>query len=397
MVTYRLCSHVNTFLSSSKGTGRLSTWTECGSTCLVQGIKLYWHVLDAMLRAEEANAGAAGVNSLITRWSFHQCLLACSFEMVAASYRMGSLSFPSIPERLKLKPFDLVKMIGPFVHAEPSLPRDLKHHLFTIEEKILESVAWQPGSSIYPTLIAATTAPVETMQVDSTEAASAHSNQDKPVDSVGTADGSAVVGTGNAVQQTYGQSVAPEDEAMQDRDADESLGRSQQENQIRVEQENPGLGGHAVSSGPQTYENDIEMNGESMHGQDKETAAEERMVNALAGHTATTGGKLPASALQAVAGGHMGQPASPKRDGDHMEHNSPNKRQRGSSGAVGGRGAAAHQPRLSREVPLPRALGHPPGSNGMRHQPGDRSAQAILHDFAKKVMKLAAFRLVAIR
>lgn len=63
----------------------------------------------------------AGV--LLTRWPFHQCLLACSFEVVAASYRMGLLSFPTIPAKLALKPFDLSKMIGPFVKAEPSLPR----------------------------------------------------------------------------------------------------------------------------------------------------------------------------------------------------------------------------------------------------------------------------------
>jgi hypothetical protein len=61
--------------------------------------------------------------ALLTRWPFHQCLLACSFEVVAASYRMGLLPFPAIPSRLGLKPFDLCKMIGPFVKAEPTLPR----------------------------------------------------------------------------------------------------------------------------------------------------------------------------------------------------------------------------------------------------------------------------------
>jgi hypothetical protein len=61
--------------------------------------------------------------ALLTRWPFHQCLLACSFEVVAASYRMGLLPFPAIPSRLGLKPFDLCKMVGPFVKAEPTLPR----------------------------------------------------------------------------------------------------------------------------------------------------------------------------------------------------------------------------------------------------------------------------------
>eukprot|EP00775_Hariotina_reticulata_P005791 gene5791-6031_t len=76
-----------------------------------------------MLRAEEGRAGLAAAGQLLLRWPFHLCLLACTFELVGASYRMGLLSFPAIPSRLGLKPFDLSKMIGPFVKAEPSLPR----------------------------------------------------------------------------------------------------------------------------------------------------------------------------------------------------------------------------------------------------------------------------------
>lgn len=95
----------------------------CTAVVLPQGIKVYWHVLEAMLRAEEGRARLPAACSLLTRWSFHQCLLACSFELVAASYRMGLLSFPAIPAKLALKPFDLSKMIGPFVKAEPTLPR----------------------------------------------------------------------------------------------------------------------------------------------------------------------------------------------------------------------------------------------------------------------------------
>jgi hypothetical protein len=36
---------------------------------------------------------------------------------------MGLLSFPAIPCKLGLQPFDLSEMIGPFVKAVPSLPR----------------------------------------------------------------------------------------------------------------------------------------------------------------------------------------------------------------------------------------------------------------------------------
>lgn len=93
-------------------------------------------MLESILLSEGRTAGQAGVSALVTRWSFHQCVLACAFELVVASYRMGSLSFPAVLERLQLQPFDMVKMVSLFVKAEPSLPRELKRHLFTIEEKV---------------------------------------------------------------------------------------------------------------------------------------------------------------------------------------------------------------------------------------------------------------------
>lgn len=49
----------------------------------------------------------------------------------------------------------MCKIIDPFVRYEPSTPRDLKRHLHSIEEKIVESLAWERGSSLYPLLIMA--------------------------------------------------------------------------------------------------------------------------------------------------------------------------------------------------------------------------------------------------
>ena len=64
-------------------------------------------------------------------------------------------AFPAVLEKLELHAFDLCKMIDPFVRYEPSIPHDLKCHLHSIEEKIIECLAWQRGSSLYPQLIAA--------------------------------------------------------------------------------------------------------------------------------------------------------------------------------------------------------------------------------------------------
>lgn len=66
-----------------------------------------------------------------------------------------TLTFPAVLERLQLDAFDLCKLIETFVRHIPGLPRDLKRHLFSIEEKMLESLAWARGSSLYPKLVSA--------------------------------------------------------------------------------------------------------------------------------------------------------------------------------------------------------------------------------------------------
>ena len=47
------------------------------------------------------------------------------------------------------------KLIEAFVRHEPTLPRELKHHLFSIEEKMLEALAWERGSSLFHLLVRA--------------------------------------------------------------------------------------------------------------------------------------------------------------------------------------------------------------------------------------------------
>ncbi len=71
-------------------------------------------------------------------------------------------AFPAVLERLQLPAFDMSKLVGTFVrHISPAdqVPRELKRHLFSIEEKILEQQAWERGSSLYPLLTSACSAP----------------------------------------------------------------------------------------------------------------------------------------------------------------------------------------------------------------------------------------------
>jgi retinoblastoma-like protein 1 len=281
-----------------------------------------------MLRSEQARSGLPGARTLLTRWSFHQCLLACSFEMVAAAYRMGLLSFPSVPNKLRLKPFDLSKMISAFVHAEPSLPKELKRHLFTIEEKILESLAWQPGSSIYRLLEAASgdkavAAAAQQQQPGSTAAAAAAA--------AGSGGGSGGAGSG----------------------------------QMDVDEGTPSTA--AAGSGATAMDTD--------------------------GAPAAAAARAPPQQPQPASSG----PSSSEEQGEGRQQQDPAaKRHKGSTGAASHKqqqSAGAHAAAAQR--PLPRAIGGGPGVEGPPG--GDPAARAVLLEHCRKVLKLAAFRLVALR
>lgn len=60
-------------------------------SCL-QGLRLYWLVLESLVGAEAARltAGAASTGALLGTPLFHRCLAACSFECVISAYRMVS-------------------------------------------------------------------------------------------------------------------------------------------------------------------------------------------------------------------------------------------------------------------------------------------------------------------
>ena len=58
-----------------------------------QGLKLYWRALEGLVAAEAARPDAspgAGA-SLLAASTFHRCVAACAFELVAAAYRVVSV------------------------------------------------------------------------------------------------------------------------------------------------------------------------------------------------------------------------------------------------------------------------------------------------------------------
>lgn len=68
---------------------------------------------------------------------------ACPAELVLATHNMVIMIFPAVLERTGITVFDLSKVIETFRRHEETLPRELKGHLNSLEESLLESVAWE--------------------------------------------------------------------------------------------------------------------------------------------------------------------------------------------------------------------------------------------------------------
>uniref|UniRef100_A0A674GH16 RB transcriptional corepressor 1 n=1 Tax=Taeniopygia guttata TaxID=59729 RepID=A0A674GH16_TAEGU len=135
-------------------------WAETGSQRYKLGVRLYYRVMESMLKSEEERLSVQNFSKLLNDNIFHTSLLACALEVVMATYGRNAsqsdntsaetdLSFPWILNVFDLKAFDFYKVIESFIRAEPSLTREMIKHLEHCEHRIMESLAWQSGSPLF--------------------------------------------------------------------------------------------------------------------------------------------------------------------------------------------------------------------------------------------------------
>lgn len=121
----------------------------------LESLKLYYRVLNSMCVAESQVLQSNNLTSLLTNERFHRCMLACSAELVLATHKTVTMLFPAVLEKTGITAFDLSKVIESFVRHEETFPRELRRHLNSLEERLLESMVWEKGSSMYNSLTVA--------------------------------------------------------------------------------------------------------------------------------------------------------------------------------------------------------------------------------------------------
>ncbi|KAM9566750.1 retinoblastoma-associated protein isoform 2-T2 [Guaruba guarouba] len=133
---------------------------EIGAQRYKLGVRLYYRVMESMLKSEEERLSVQNFSKLLNDNIFHTSLLACAVEVVMATYGRNAsqsdgtsaetdLSFPWILNVFDLKAFDFYKVIESFIRVEPSLTREMIKHLERCEHRIMESLAWQSGSPLF--------------------------------------------------------------------------------------------------------------------------------------------------------------------------------------------------------------------------------------------------------
>jgi len=232
--------------------------------------------------------------------------------------------------------------------------------MFTVEEKILESLGWAPGSSFYKLIRAA----------------------------AGPQQPQAPPAAARSASPAQTETMAAAAEAGEQQSADEQM--------QDVSELQPGM----LPTSEQ--QQDLQREAAAAAAVD----AEAGMASAAAAdaHRRPSAQQGLKRSSETGSGDPMDTDTASRASASPSLLSVTAKRQRGHDGQ------ATDSPRNSpafavpaEEQPLPRALGPPPGSSGVLGAAagagggGDPSARAVLHDYCRKVLKLAAFRLVAVR
>ncbi|XP_017654512.1 retinoblastoma-like protein 1 isoform X2 [Nannospalax galili] len=112
---------------------------------------LYYKILETVMVQETRRLHGMDMSVLLEQDIFHRSLMACCLEIVLFAYS-SPRTFPWIIDVLNLQPFYFYKVIEVVIRSEEGLSRDMVKHLNSIEEHILESLAWTNNSALWEAL-----------------------------------------------------------------------------------------------------------------------------------------------------------------------------------------------------------------------------------------------------
>lgn len=113
------------------------------------GVKLYYRLFESIVIWECRRSGQNCLSRLVNNDTFHRCMIACAIELIRHSFSIDSTTFEEILFIINVRQFDFCLITEFVIKLESSLSWILVRRLKEIEERILESQAWQEIDPLY--------------------------------------------------------------------------------------------------------------------------------------------------------------------------------------------------------------------------------------------------------
>lgn len=117
--------------------------------------KLYFRVLETMLKGEEARTGTKiNFSALLQNSKFHRSIILCSVELIRYCFKINNITLEQLMASLDVKPFDLCVAIEYCIKYDGRLLNwNLIKRLKEMEERILERELWLHEYPLYTELL----------------------------------------------------------------------------------------------------------------------------------------------------------------------------------------------------------------------------------------------------
>jgi len=136
-------------------TSRVTTADPVSSTIephLLSSSKLYFRVLESILRGESERVRTQKFDVLLHSDMFHRALFVCCVEIVFRSMEVFRVMYPVNMECLNVPAFELLKVLANCSVYFPMLPSLLRSHISSVETNIIEETAWASNSPVFALL-----------------------------------------------------------------------------------------------------------------------------------------------------------------------------------------------------------------------------------------------------
>ncbi|KAG7483075.1 retinoblastoma 2 isoform X1 [Solea senegalensis] len=108
----------------------------------------YYKILENLICQEQQRRPICDISVVLETHLVQSCLVACCLEISVCSNRLPC-DLPLLLHILKMESYHFWRVIELVLRAEVGLPHTVMRHLFQVEEKVVEALAWTSNSLLW--------------------------------------------------------------------------------------------------------------------------------------------------------------------------------------------------------------------------------------------------------